>query len=98
MKIFLSALEQSLRFQYIDQRIDAYYFNLLSYYYLKVDIMKRIVEKSQEVLIDSGAHTFQKGKKVDWESYTNRYANFIKNNDHDKILGYFEMDIDPAGY
>jgi hypothetical protein len=98
MKIFLSALEQSLRFQYIDQRIDAYYFNLLSYYYLKVDIMKRIVDKSQEVLIDSGAHTFQKGKKVDWESYTNRYANFIKNNDHEKILGYFEMDIDPAGY
>lgn len=46
------------------------------------------------MLIDSGAHSFQKGKKVDWLEYTRKYAQWIKENDCDKIVGYFEMDVD----
>lgn len=71
----------------------------MSYYYLKNNnYYKEIIKKSKEILIDSGAHSFQKGKKVEWIKYTKEYAEFIKKNDEEKIVGYFEMDIDQAGY
>lgn len=96
MKVFLSALEASPEFYKIDEKIDAYNFNLMSYYYLrnKKDIGKIIRNKSKEVLIDSGAHSFQKGKKVDWVEYTKKYAQFIKEFDKPNVVGYFEMDVD----
>ena len=78
MKVFLSALEASPEFYYIK----------------KEEVFKEIIKKSELILIDSGAHSFQKGKKVDWVEYTKKYANWIKENDCDKILGYFEMDVD----
>jgi len=46
------------------------------------------------LLVDSGAHSFQKGLKVDWEKYTDEYAEFIKMFDRPNVLGFFEMDID----
>lgn len=100
MKIFLSALEASGEFEEIDKRIPEYFFNLMSYYYIQKNekVFNRILDKSKEVMIDSGAHTFQKGKKLNWEQYTKNYAEWIQKNDTEKILGYFEMDIDPAGY
>lgn len=97
MKVFLSALEN--RKNTID--IFPMFYNLMSYYYIsKTDknYIKDIINNSKLILIDSGAHSFQKGKKVNWEEYTNKYAQWIKENDCDKIIGYFEMDIDPAGY
>jgi len=95
MKIFLSALESSQAFGYINERIDKYLYNLMSYYYLtRNDNYKEIIRKSEEVLIDSGAYSFQRGKKVDWYEYTKSYAEWIKKHDCDKILGYFEMDVD----
>ena len=45
-------------------------------------------------MIDSGAHSFQKGTKVEWTDYTKEYADFIQEFDDDKVLGYFEMDVD----
>jgi len=100
MKIFLSGLEASPEFEYINQKIDKYLYNLMSYYYIKgKDYFKEILRKSEEVMIDSGAHSFQKGKKVKWYEYTESYAEWIKKHDCDKILGYFEMDIDKViGY
>ena len=99
MKIFLSALEASPEFKEIDKKIKNYYFNLLSYYYLRGnDHYKNIITKSQNIMIDSGAHSFQKGVKVKWEEYTKEYAEWIKAHDEEKIIGYFEMDIDPAGH
>jgi len=99
MKIFLSALEASPEFEHIDTKIDGYMYNLMSYFYIKgKEYYKPIIRKSKEILIDSGAHSFQSGKRVDWEEYTKEYANWIYRVDEDKILGYFEMDIDPAGY
>lgn len=96
MKIFLSALENGRNFELFPMM-----YNLMSYYYItKQDkkFVNDIIKNSQLILIDSGAHSFQKGKKVNWEEYTHQYAEWIKQNDCEKIIGYFEMDIDPAGY
>lgn len=94
MKVFLSGLEASGEFEQIDKLIPKYKYVLCSFYYLKQDIFKRILSKSELMIIDSGAHSFQKGKKVDWEDYTRKYAEWIKKNDCEKIVGYFEMDVD----
>lgn len=45
-------------------------------------------------MIDSGAFSFQRGKKVDWLEYTKEYAEFIKEFDRPNVVGYFEMDVD----
>ena len=94
MKVFLSGLEAGGEFEDINKRIAQYKWMLCSYYYLKQDRFKKILNKSELMLIDSGAHSFQKGKKVDWVEYTKQYAEWIKQNDCSKILGYFEMDVD----
>ena len=94
MKIFLSALEASGEFFEINKRFDKYKWILCSFYHLKDDVFNEIKRKAELVLIDSGAHSFQKGKHVDWVSYTQKYAEWIAQNDSDKMLGYFEMDVD----
>jgi hypothetical protein len=94
MKIFLSGLEASGEFEEINKRIPKYKYILCSFYYLRQEIFEKILPKSDLMLIDSGAHSFQKGKKVDWLEYTRKYAQWIKENDCDKIIGYFEMDVD----
>ena len=94
MKIFLSALENN------NARLDelgSMHYNLMSYYYIPKNPKRAqgIIEQSERIMIDSGAHTFQKGKtKLDWEEYTESYARFIRENDCNKIVGYFEMDVD----
>lgn len=98
MKVFLSGLESSEK-NIIDEliakkeKVD----NILtSYYYLrkKENLFTKLKKISKEILIDSGAHSFQKGTKVEWEKYTKEYANWIKENDCNQIIGYFEMDVD----
>lgn len=107
MKIFLSAIEggSSCRddgqYMFIDYILKErpnikMKWNLVSYYYIRKapKTFKKIIDNSEQILIDSGAHTFQFGTHVDWEQYTKEYAEFIKQNDCDKILGYFEMDVE----
>lgn len=94
MKVFLSGLEASGEFHQINEIIPKYKYILCSFYYIKQDIFETILNKSELMIIDSGAHSFQKGKKVDWVEYTKKYAEWIKNNDCEKIVGYFEMDVD----
>lgn len=94
MKIFLSGLEASGEFEKINKRIPKYKYILCSFYYLRQDVFNKILSKSDLMIIDSGAHSFQKGKKVDWIEYTKKYADWIEENDCDKIIGYFEMDVD----
>lgn len=104
MKVFLSAIEnaqasgknaKSIAEILVENKIKMKY-NLMSYYYIKnkTELAKFIRDNSEEILIDSGAHSFQKGKKVDWDKYTEEYANFIKNFDKPNVIGYFEMDVD----
>lgn len=95
MKVFLSSLETGSS-EYIISHVGQMNWNLCSYYYIRnqINTFRLILNHSKQMLIDSGAHSFQKGKKVDWEKYTHKYAEFIRKNDCSKILGYFEMDVD----
>lgn len=96
MKVFLSALEASPEFYKINENINKYKYNLMSFYYIqnKREIAETIRDKTELVIIDSGAHSFQKGKQVNWEEYTKKYAEFIKEFDRNNVVGYFEMDVD----
>jgi len=106
MKVFLSAVShrtvgngnsENMSDYFIKKGLK-YKWNLLSFYYIKNE--KQYISavncrnNSKEVLIDSGAHSFQKGKKVDWVKYTQEYAEFIKKFDKPNVIGYFEMDVD----
>lgn len=103
MKIFLSSLENAsgslgdkvLPYILIERGIEMKW-NLMSYFYIKsrIELAEFIRDNSQEVMIDSGAHSFQKGKKVDWDVYTEQYVQFIKKFDRANVVGYFEMDVD----
>ena len=67
---------------------------LESFYYIKdwqIDLIKRKVLKG--FMLDSGAFTFMqnKNKTVDWDKYTEEYAEFINKYD---IKLFIEMDID----
>lgn len=104
MKVFLSALEngstcynskKSLA-QFLLENNVKFKYNLMSYYYIKnkSELAELIRDNSEEILIDSGAHSFQKGKKVDWVEYTKQYGEFIKQFDRPNVVGYFEMDVD----
>ena len=76
MKVFLSAIEnaqasgknaKSVAELMVQKGIKMKY-NLMSFFYIKgkVELANFIRDNTQEILIDSGAHSFQKGKKVDW--------------------------------
>lgn len=102
MKIFLSSIENGKSnnkesYQYFLEKGLKFKWNLMSYYYIrsnKYELAVDIRNNSQEILIDSGAHSFQKGKKVDWVEFTKEYAEFIKKFDRPNVIGYFEMDVD----
>lgn len=99
MKIFLSAVEGTEASKAVMEAIKRgrIKYNLMSYYYIKksnLDTAIMIRDNSELVLIDSGAHSFQFGKKVDWVEYTKQYAEFIRDFDKPNVLGYFEMDIE----
>lgn len=95
MKIFLSALEASndVKLEELPSNLK---YNLISYYYARKSEKrtKKIISRSEFVMVDSGAHSFQKGAKVKWKEYTEEYAEWIANNDSKKIMGFFEMDVD----
>lgn len=100
MKIFLSSLENGVERATLEKWVTVdgvpLNYNLMSYYYLrtKEPLAEYIRDNSKEVLIDSGAHSFQKGKRVDWQEYTRKYAEFIKRFDRPHVIGFFEMDVD----
>lgn len=70
----------------------------MSYYYIRErgnqEFAEVIRDRSEEVMIDSGAHSFQKGKQVDWDAFTEEYAHWIETFDRPNVIGYFEMDVD----
>lgn len=73
--------------------------NLMSFHYIRNGGLERdwapaLRDASRLLLIDSGAHSFQKGKKVNYEEFTHEYAAFISRFDRPNVLGYFEMDVD----
>lgn len=89
------AVQQCLAYRLVNHGIKMKY-NLMSYYYIRrrTEVAEYIRDNSEIVVIDSGAHSFQYGKTVDWIEYTKEYAEFIKKFDRPNVLGYFEMDVD----
>lgn len=68
-------------------------FILESFYYAD-EQTEQIIPYCSDFLLDSGAFTFMQGshkKKIDWDEYLEKYANFINRN---KIEKFFELDID----
>lgn len=108
MKIFISSLEIGhLEYQEkLKKNNLKINFGLMSYFYLKKapDRFEKGKQITKEILIDSGAHTFQEKEKktkqkIDWVKYTKEYADWIAKNDCPQVKGYFEMDIDSSvGY
>ena len=100
MKLFLSAVEGSEQRSGMEDvltRRDGLLWNLMSFYYARggnIGWLERVRDVSRLIMVDSGAHSFQKGAKVDWEDYTHRYAAFIRGFDRDNVVGFFEMDVD----
>ena len=100
MKIFLSGVEGKQVEKPLRDIVATkgkLHYNLMSFYYIKpsnAEYVEWIIKNSEQILIDSGAHIFQFGKKVNWVEYTESYAQWIKDNDRSNIIGYFEMDIE----
>ena len=100
MKIFLSGIEGGDSIPVITEMLNEgkkLKYNLTSFYYINngnIDYVERVRDNSELIMVDSGAHSFQFGKKVDWIEYTKQYAEFIKKFDRPNVVGYFEMDVD----
>lgn len=98
MIIYLAAIEYSTGLKSIYPKIKDHYlkYGLVSFFYLKSqEELDNILKKVDYLLIDSGAHSFQHGMKVDFDEYTFEYMQFIKRNTNNpQIIGFFEMDVD----
>lgn len=70
---------------------------LESFYYVN-ETTEKLIPLFGDFMLDSGAFTFMQGQKghADWNSYIDRYADFINKNHIEK---FFELDIDSVvGY
>lgn len=96
MRVYLAGVLNRLRI--LKQHgIKSSKYNLTTYLEVRSkssDLWEELVDFSSAVIVDSGAHSFQRGKKVDWDRFTDEYADWISRSDCDKVVGYFEMDID----
>ena len=95
MQVYLATLE-SVKF--LKTMPDNYFdYGLVSYFYLKdsQEKMDLILTKCRHLLVDSGAHSLQHGKKVDYADYTKKYIDYIKRwANNEQVVGFFEMDVD----
>lgn len=75
--------------------------NLCSYYYMRGNNYAGTLVRnnSREIMVDSGAFSFQQGARTNFDQYTKDYADFISTWDRKNVIGFFEMDIDKVvGY
>ncbi|MBQ6220075.1 MAG: hypothetical protein IJH63_10060 [Methanobrevibacter sp.] len=99
MKIYLAASETQAFINYTLQHPTLQAYNhLFSYYYTRQKTkLKQYLEiqpRIDNILIDSGAHTFHTAQNANFEEYTIQYSEFIRKYDQPNVQGYFEMDID----
>lgn len=97
MIICLAALENAHHYFLNDIPDGHLDYGLVSFYYLSNEehFEKILAKINKKIFIDSGAHSFQHGTKVDFDEYTKKYAEFIKKyTDNPKVEGFFEMDVD----
>lgn len=93
MKVFLAATKVLRNYQ---EEIEKSKYILESYYDIEKWQLPH-VKKCSMFLLDSGAFTFMNsGKVLDFDAYTEKYIDFIREND---MKYFFEMDIDSVvGY
>lgn len=94
MKIFISAADHTIDADFIIPNLPRMKYNMVSYYTIRKKDITPILDNTDEIMVDSGAHSLQKGSNVDWEAYTREYAAWIKKIDRPNIIAYFEMDVD----
>lgn len=93
MDVYLAAAI-TCNIQVMKDRTDYKELFLLDSYAYASDALRYYVPKVGKFLLDSGAFTFvgsKKTKDVDWISYVDQYADFVKANN---IELFFELDID----
>ena len=94
MKVYLAA-PGSVKKEFQDGTIVPEDIYVLESYYSMQDWFKPFIPRFKSFLLDSGVFTFmsnaQKHGSVDWLSYADGYADFIKEY---KCQLYFELDID----
>ena len=101
VRVFLSSLDcgpnkiVTERFQEKGERMR---WNLISFYYSRaasaIKHARTLRDMSDLLMVDSGAHSIQKGARVKADEYAHAYAMFIKEFDRPNVVGYFELDID----
>ena len=85
MKIYLAASETQAFIDYAKKHTELIPYNhLFSYFYTrqktKLQNYLTLQPRIQNVLIDSGAHTFHTAQNANFTDYTLAYADFIKKN------------------
>lgn len=99
VNIYLASADQHSKFILpLIRKLGYCYYNLFSFYYLSNKTLLKnyleLTDYSINTLVDSGAHSFQKGTKVNFNQFLKDYGKFIQQTDNPKCLGYFELDID----
>ena len=99
MKVFLAGNNgrRAIIADKIREGVDNRPFILESFYYID-ETLEKLIPYFGDFMLDSGAFTFMTNRKkiIDWEEYTDRYAECIKRNNVNK---FFELDIDSVvGY
>ena len=98
MKIYLAGVAPWRDKGGYDPIIREHHPYILESFYYADDDTERLLPLFGDFLLDSGAFTFMMNttKKIEWEEYIERYADFINRNNVDK---FFELDIDSVvGY
>lgn len=91
MKVYLAGLSGARRL-FEDGILNPSEVNCLESYYSISKWECAFIPQFKNFLLDSGAFTFlNSSKKVDWNDYADRFADFIKMHN---IKHYFELDID----
>jgi len=87
MKLHLAGVESHL--ELVSELEPKFLLTSFFTYYKKKTIN---IPNADHHILDSGAYSIQKGKKVVWDEYVDAYINFIKSNSG--ISQYVELDID----
>lgn len=92
MRIYLAGITPYIKLLQSEFSKNPSVYVLESFYYLN-DTTEACIPLFKDFLLDSGAFTFFSAKNsvTDWESYVDKYAEFINKN---SIKHFFELDID----
>lgn len=98
MDVYLAAAASCNSHVLLDRNDYSDLYLLESFWYSDNATVKKYIPLLGKFLLDSGAFTFVANNKdtIDWNSYVDKYADFIKGN---KVSLFFELDIDKiVGY